>query len=147
MSPLPLACPPSFLPWKEAWFPPSPRRPRYGDALPLSPEYATSVQYLISSGSRLPTVVLRREKFPSLPPASEGWGKVMFSVCSHLGGGGSGPAGRGGSGPARGGGGISSSWPGGGGSGPARGGGGQDLAPSCGRYASCVHAGGLSCFY
>ena len=21
-----------------------------------------------------------------LPPASEGWGKVMFSVCSHLGG-------------------------------------------------------------
>ena len=22
-----------------------------------------------------------------LPPASEGWGKVMFSVCSHLGGG------------------------------------------------------------
>ena len=23
-----------------------------------------------------------------LPPASEGWGKVMFSVCSHLGGGG-----------------------------------------------------------
>ena len=26
-----------------------------------------------------------------------------------------------------------------------RGGGGQHLAPSCGRYASCVHAGGLSC--
>ena len=26
------------------------------------------------------------------------------------------------------------------------GGGGQHLAPSCGRYASCVHAGGLSCF-
>ena len=25
-----------------------------------------------------------------LPPASEGWGKVMFSVCSHLGGGGGG---------------------------------------------------------
>ena len=24
-------------------------------------------------------------------------------------------------------------------------GGGQHLAPSCGRYASCVHAGGLSC--
>ena len=23
--------------------------------------------------------------------------------------------------------------------------GGQHLAPSCGRYASCVHAGGLSC--
>ena len=37
---------------------------------------------------------------------------------------------------------------GGGGSGPASGGGGgcQHLAPSCGRYASCVHAGGLSCF-
>ena len=40
----------------------------------------------------------------------------------------------------------------GGGSGPAGGGvrssgvGGQHLAPSCGRYASCVHAGGLSCF-
>ena len=34
-----------------------------------------------------------------------------------------------------------------GGSGPASGGGGgQHLAPSCGRYASCVHAGGLSCF-
>ena len=41
---------------------------------------------------------------------------------------------RGGSGPAA-----------GGGSGPAAGG-GQHLAPSCGRYASCVHAGGLSCF-
>ena len=39
-------------------------------------------------------------------------------------GGMSGPAGRGGS---------------------SRGGGGQHLAPSCGRYASCVHAGGLSC--
>ena len=26
-----------------------------------------------------------------------------------------------------------------------RDGGGQHLAPSCGRYASCVHAGGLSC--
>ena len=25
-------------------------------------------------------------------------------------------------------------------------GGGQHLAPSCGRYASCIHAGGLSCF-
>ena len=47
--------------------------------------------------------------------------------------GGSGPAGRGGSGP--GGGGVSQ-W---------GGGGGQHLAPSCGRYASCVHAGGLSC--
>ena len=28
----------------------------------------------------------RRRTF-LLPPASEGWGKVMFSVCSHLGGG------------------------------------------------------------
>ena len=32
----------------------------------------------------------------------------------------------------------------GGGSGPASWG-GQHLAPSCGQYASCVHAGGLSC--
>ena len=35
---------------------------------------------------------------------------------------------------------------GGGGSGPASGArGGQHLLPSCGRYASCVHTGGLSC--
>ena len=33
----------------------------------------------------------------------------------------------------------------GGGGGQSAGGGGQDLAPSCGRYASCVHAGGLPC--
>ena len=97
----------------------------------------------------------------------------MFSVCSHLGGvrsrqGGGGvrskvnPAGGsgqrsiqpGGSGPAGGGGGVRSkvNQVGGtgqrsiqpGGSGPVSGG-GQHLAPSCGRYASCVHAGGLSC--
>ena len=30
---------------------------------------------------------------------------------------------------------------------PGGGGGGQHLAPSCGRYASCVHAGGLSCLW
>ena len=28
----------------------------------------------------------------------------------------------------------------------SRPGGGQHLAPSCGQYASCVHAGGLSCY-
>ena len=78
-------------------------------------------------------------------------------------GGGSGPAGgeRGGQvSQLMGGGGVRSSQRGGGqvsqlmgGSGPAgggvgsvSGGGGQHLAPSCGRYASCVHAGGLSCF-
>ena len=87
----------------------------------------------------------------------------MFSLCPHLGGGGGGqvqlrgggvsgskvnPAGGGGGG----GGGVQvkgqSSWGGGGGSGPAGGGGlsGQrSIQPSCGRYASCVHAGGLSC--
>ena len=128
-----------------------------------------------------------------LPPASEGWGKVMFSVCSHRGGGGQVQpgggqvqlAGGGGGGcqvqlagggcqVQLAGGGVRSSWRGGvrsscqggvqvqlpgGGSGPAAGGGqvqlpgggqsaggGQHLAPSCGRYASCVHAGGLSCF-
>ena len=95
---------------------------------------------------------------------------------SRRGGGGSGPAGRGGvrssqwgggqgggSGPAKGGGQVQ---PVRGGSGPANGGGGQvqpaggggggvrssqceggqHLAPSCGRYLSCVHAGGLSCY-
>ena len=56
------------------------------------------------------------------------------------GGGGSGPAAGGGSGPAAGGGQVQ---PGGGSVQP--GGGVQHLAPSCGRYASCVHAGGLSC--
>ena len=124
-------------------------------------------------------------------------GKVMFSVCPHLGGGGgsvlspargSGPAGRGGqvqpeggsvlsparevgggSGPASRGG-VRSNWggqvqPGGGqvqlggggqvqlgrvrssqgGVRSSQWGGGQHLVPSCGRYASCVHAGGLSC--
>ena len=55
----------------------------------------------------------------------------------HLGGGGVSPAAwGGGSGPA--GGGVSPA---------SRGGGGQHFAPSCGRYASCVHAGGLSCFF
>ena len=89
--------------------------------------------------------------FVFLPPASEGWGKVMFSVCSHLGGGGQvQPAGRGcqvqpvgggGVRSSRGGGVRSVSWrggsgqsadkgggqvsqPKGGGSGPARGGSG-----------------------
>ena len=42
------------------------------------------------------------------------------------------PAGGGQSSP----GGVSVNW---------GGGGGQHLAPSCRRYASCVHAGGLSC--
>ena len=56
-----------------------------------------------------------------LPPASEGWGKVMFSVCSHLGGGGSvQPAGGGSVQP----GGGQSSWWGGGSVQPAGGGGG-----------------------
>ena len=32
--------------------------------------------------------VLAVSGFSLLPPASEGWGKVIFSVCSHLGGGG-----------------------------------------------------------
>ena len=36
---------------------------------------------------------------------------------------------------------------GGGGVGQSAEGGGQHLAPSCGRYASCVHAGGLSCLF
>ena len=73
-----------------------------------------------------------------LPPASEGWGKVMFSVCSHLGGGGgSGPAGGGVRSVSRwGGGGSGSSWQGGvrsvsrwgGGSGPAGGGGGGSVS-------------------
>ena len=95
----------------------------------------------------------------------------MFSLCPHLGGGlGVSPAGGGGSGQSSRGG--QSSWGGsvqpvgavqssrrrGGWVSPARGGvsqvggasvsggvGGQYLAPSCGRYASCVHAGGLSC--
>ena len=75
-----------------------------------------------------------------LPPASEGWGKVMFSVCSHLGGGqvqlpegGSGPAAGGRSGPAAKGGqvqllgGVRSSCRGGG-SGPAAGGGSASCA-------------------
>ena len=48
---------------------------------------------------------------------------------------------RGGSGPAARGGQVQ--LPGGGVS--VSRGGGQHLAPSCGRYASCVHAGGLSC--
>ena len=46
--------------------------------------------------------------------------------------------------------GQSSQWGGGGSGQSSQGGqssrgGGQHLAPSCGRYASCVHAGGLSC--
>ena len=72
--------------------------------------------------------VLRNKARSLLPPASEGWGKVMFSVCSHLGGGGqvSQPMeGGGGSGPASVGGGQVQLAGGGGGSGPASGGGGQ----------------------
>ena len=68
-------------------------------------------------------------------PASRGVG-----VRSSRGGGGSGPAGGVRSVQLVGG---VSQW---GGVSPAGGGGGQHLAPSCGRYASCVHAGGLSCF-
>ena len=101
-----------------------------------------------------------------LPPASEVWGKVMFSVCSHLGGvpishnalqhypechGAAGgvpwqgvtlPGGYPGGG-----------YPGGGYPGrglPCRGGTqlGQhrEYLLHGGRYASCVHAGGLSCY-
>ena len=55
---------------------------------------------------------------------SRGGGQVRVQP-----GGGSGQSSRGGG---------QSSW---------RGGGGQHLAPSCGRYASCVHAGGLSCYF
>ena len=33
------------------------------------------------------------------------------------------------------------------GGGSVSGGGGQHLAPSCGQYASCIHAGGLSCCF
>ena len=76
----------------------------------------------------------------------------MGGVRSSQQGGWSGPANEGGSGPADGGSGPAD---GEGGSGPAggggvrssRGGGGQHLAPSRGRYASCVHAGGLSCLW
>ena len=93
-----------------------------------------------------------------LPPASEGWGKIMFSVCSHLGGGGVSPAGGGGfrsvqpvggggggSGPAsRGGGGQvqpaggGQVQPAGGGSGPASRGGGSGPASKGGGSASCA---------
>ena len=90
--------------------------------------------------------------------SSRGGGQVQPGGSGPAGGGELGPAGgsgpaRGGSGPAGGGGGGSGQA--GGGSGPAGGGGvrssrwgrgGQHLAPSCRRYASCVHAGGLSCF-
>ena len=61
---------------------------------------------------------------------------------SRGGGGGSGPAGRGGGQVQPGGGQVQLA----GGGSVSGGGGGQHLAPSCGRYASCVHAGGLSCF-
>ena len=81
------------------------------------------------------------------PEGGSAGGGVSQRGVSARGGvsqGGSGPGG--GSGPAGGEGGqvlggVRSSW--GGGSGP--GGEVQHLAPSCGRYASCVHAGGLSC--
>ena len=61
-----------------------------------------------------------------LPPASEGWGKVMFSVCSHLGGGGLGQSADGGGG--------GQVQPGGGGqvSQPTEGGGGQVSQPTGG---------------
>ena len=71
-----------------------------------------------------------------LPPAyvvrREGNIFTLF-VCPHLGEGGQVQPGGGGQVQPAGGGGQSA-------------GVGQHLAPSCGRYASCVHAGGLSCF-
>ena len=88
-------------------------------------------------------------------------GRYCFHRCLSVHRGGSGPAGRGG--------GVRSSWLGGGsgrvgrggsgpasrgGSGPAGRGGGsakiwqqKELLLRGGRYASCVHAGGLSCSY
>ena len=47
--------------------------------------------FLIFSANNWPSKVAIMWKFLKddlLPPASEGWGKVMFLVCSHLGGGG-----------------------------------------------------------
>ena len=83
--------------------------------------------------------------FPTilLPHVSEGWGKVIFSVCSHLrkGGGGGTPSVDGGSTP----------------SSLGRGGGGYTPSPETEQHserllrgewcASCVHAGGPSCFH
>ena len=130
----------------------------------------------ISNQSSIPCVIhvhYINDKNPRLlPPASEGWGTVMFSVCPHLGGGGVSPAGeeggwfspaRGGLSPAGGGGGVSpagglgqSSWRVGGGQsargGQSAGGGSINIGQEHEyllhgeRYASCVRAGGLSCY-
>ena len=122
--------------------------------------------YIFQCQSLPPAYVVRREdnSFTLLVcPQGEGGGSGQVSrwggqVSQLMGG--SDPAGRGGqvqpvggvrsvsrrggSGPAGGGqvqpGGVRSSWWGG-----SVSGGGQHLAPSCGWYASCVHAGGLSC--
>ena len=67
-----------------------------------------------------------------LPTASEGWGKVMFSVCSHLMGGGYPPRGE------------EVPPPPSQGRYPPRIGQGMEYLIRCSRYASCVHAGGLS---
>ena len=82
-------------------------------------------------------------------------GKVMFSVCPHLGGGQVSPAWGGGQVSPAGGGSVQPAGGGGGQVSPASGWGsvqlpggrGQHLVPSCGRYASCVHAGGLSYYH
>ena len=109
---------------------------------------------------------------PAYVVRREGNSFTLF-VCPHLGGGGSSPGGggqvsepmgggggaqvqlAGGGGQVQQGGGVrsvrqrggvrSSRWWGGVRSSQLGGRGGQHLAPSCGRYASCVHAGGLSC--
>ena len=88
-----------------------------------------------------------------LPPASEGWGKVMnvFSLSTSRGGslsqrGGGGSAGGGGQlagGVSQPGGGVS--WRGVGGS--AKIGQQNEYSLHGRRYASCVHAGGLSCLF
>ena len=104
----------------------------------------------VTCASRLPIYLHIKQIL--LPPASEGWGKVMFSVCLHLGGGvspagwgggGSGPAGRGGggSGPAGRGGDQVSQPMGGGGSGQVSqptGGGGVRSSWGGGGSASCA---------
>ena len=44
--------------------------------------HADSEGFMKEPGEATPPLA----QFSSLPPASEGWGKVMFSVCPHLGG-------------------------------------------------------------
>ena len=73
-----------------------------------------------------------------LPPASEGWGKVMFSVCPHLGGV-TQPTHPGWGGSQPGGGRVSPGWV------VAKIGQQNEYSIHSGRYASCVHPGGLSC--